>query len=481
MYFKRKRKPVINSTSTCNPLPKKMLKILNLTPSRIKDLLLMFSLSISIFLVFRHPQAPLPLAITTPSPSPTLRKHLLFSIASSSNSFPLRSSYIRLWYTPLYTRAIAFLDQPVSSSVDPTLPPIIVSGDTKSFPYTFKGGLRSAIRVARVVKEAVDRNETGIRWLVFGDDDTVFIVDNLVKVLSKYDHDKWYYVGSNSESYEQNLKYSFDMAFGGGGFAISYSLGKVVSRVLDSCLMRYAHLYGSDARIWSCLAELGVSLTHESGFHQVDMRGNFFGMLAAHPLSPLLSLHHLDALEPIFPNMSKTHALEHFFKAVNVDSSRILQQTVCYDHFNSLTVSVAWGYAIQVYEGNQLLPDLLSLQKTFSPWKRGANVAAHFMFNTREFPRDSCRRPLVFFLDSVLSDKNVVWSNYTRHSDGDCLRANAIKNLKDVKVVSQKLELDAEQMMAPRRQCCEILPSYNESMVIKIRKCGVDELISMNV
>lgn len=176
------------------------------------------------------------------------------------------------------------------------------------------------------------------------------------------------------------------------------------------------------------------------------MRGNLFGMLTAHPLSPLVSLHHLDAIEPLFPNMNQAQALAHFFKTVNVDSSRILQQTVCYDRFNSLTVSVAWGYAIQVYESNQLLPDLLSLQKTFTPWKRGANVEAHFMFNTREFPKDVCKRPLVFFLESIASDKNVVWSNYTRHSDGNCLRVDAIKNLKEVRVVSQKLELDVEQV-----------------------------------
>ncbi|XWS63327.1 hypothetical protein CRYUN_Cryun06bG0085700 [Craigia yunnanensis] len=375
-----------------------MFKILNLTPTRIKDLLLIFFLFVSIFLVFRHRQAPLPFDITSSSLPPR---------AAITSSLPLLPH------------------QTLSPAEAPTF--------------------ASAIRVARVVKEAVDRNETGIKWFVFGDDDTVFIVDNLVKVLSKYDDEMWYYVGSNSENYEQNLKYSFDMAFGGGGFAISYSLGKVLGRVLDSCLMRYAHLYGSDARIWSCLAELGVGLTHEPGFHQVDMWDNFFGMLTAHPLSPLVSLHHLDAMEPLFPNMNKTHALAHFFKAVNVDSSWILQQTVCYDRFNSLTVSVAWGYAIQVYEDNQLLPDLLSLQKTFSPWKRGANVEAYFVFNTRKFPRDSCKRPLVFFLESVVSEKNVVWSNYTRHSDENCLRTDSIKYLIEVRVVSQKLELGTER------------------------------------
>jgi len=34
----------------------------------------------------------------------------------------------------------------------------------------------------------------------------------------------------------------------------------------------------------------------------------FFQMLDAHPLSPLLSIHHLKALEPIFPDMDRVEA-----------------------------------------------------------------------------------------------------------------------------------------------------------------------------
>lgn len=88
-------------------------------------------------------------------------------------------------------------------------------------------------------------------------------------VLSKYDHEKLFYIGSISESLEQNLKMSFGIAYGGGGFAISATLARALSKVLDSCLMRYPHLYGSDHRISSCITELGVHLTLESGFHQV--------------------------------------------------------------------------------------------------------------------------------------------------------------------------------------------------------------------
>lgn len=391
---------------------------------------------------------------------------------------------MRLWYSPNSTRAFAFLDRVNASEAgdDDNLPPVFVSQDTSKFPYTYRGGLRSAIRVARVVKEIVDRNDGGVRWYVFGDDDTVFFVDNLVKTLAKYNHERWFYVGSNSESYEQNVKYSFEMAFGGGGFAISHSLARVLATVLDSCLVKYAHLYGSDARVFACLAELGVSLTHEPGFHQVDVRGSLFGMLSSHPLSPLVSLHHLEAVEPIFPWLNRTRAMGHLFEAVNVDPARILQQTVCYDHSKSLTVSVAWGYAIQVFESIESLPDLLRLQRTFTPWKRGVNAdASHYVFSTRDYPKDPCKRPVIFFLESVIANKkDGIWSYYTRYEVKECVRPNVIKNLKHIRVLSEKLELDTEQMKAPRRQCCNILPSFNESMIITIRQCGVDELISLH-
>ncbi|KAJ0666987.1 hypothetical protein HanPI659440_Chr17g0672821 [Helianthus annuus] len=108
-------------------------------------------------------------------------------------------------------------------------------------------------------------------WFVFGDDDTVFFHENLVKTLSKYDHELPYFIGSNSESFIQNRFFSFSMAFGGAGFAISYPLAKTLAKVLDSCLERYHHLYGSDGRISSCLAELGVGITREPGFHQVKL------------------------------------------------------------------------------------------------------------------------------------------------------------------------------------------------------------------
>lgn len=87
-------------------------------------------------------------------------------------------------------------------------------------------------------------------------------------------------------------------------------------------------------------------------------------MLSSHPLSLVALLRHIDVVKPIFPGMSRIHALEYLFKAAHFDPARILQQTVSYDRTNELTVSVSWGYAIQLYEENKLLPEVLSLQRT---------------------------------------------------------------------------------------------------------------------
>ncbi|KAL5700246.1 hypothetical protein ACHQM5_025718 [Ranunculus cassubicifolius] len=409
-------------------------------------------------------------------------QHLVFGIASSSSSYPNRQSYIRTWWQPGLTRGYVFLDRKLNNNnTSDLLPPILISEDTSRFPYSFPHGLRSAIRITRIVKEIVHLNLPDVRWFVFGDDDTVFFTHNLLKVLSKYDHNLWYYVGTNSESFAQNRNYSFDMAFGGAGFAITFPLATVLATVLDSCLFRYHHLYGSDSRIFSCLAELGVALTHQPGFHQVDMRGDLFGMLSAHPLTPLLSLHHLDSVRPIFPGMNHTQALEQFLLAVRVDSERILQQTVCYDRSKSLTISVSWGYSVQVFEGNQLLPDLLPVQRTFIPWRRGLNINLQpFMFNVRDFPRDPCKRPAVFFLENVSRDANEIRSKYRRHHVRNCLQNGSSKDLEQIEVITQRLDLDVAELQAPRRHCCEVLSSFDTKIEIGIRHCRNKELIMMN-
>ncbi|XP_054812488.1 uncharacterized protein LOC129313428 [Prosopis cineraria] len=411
--------------------------------------------------------------------------HIVFGIASSMKSWPKRKEYLKLWWRPNQMRGCVFVEslsaEDRANNASSSLPPLRVSEDTSRFRYTFRGGSRSAIRVARVVAETVALNHSDVRWYVFGDDDTVFFPDNLLKTLAKYDHELWYYIGAHSEIYEQNRFFGFGMAFGGAGFAISSSLAKVLAKVFDSCIERYPHLYGSDSRVYSCLTELGVGLTHEPGFHQVDLHGDMFGLLAAHPVTPLLSLHHMDYTDPIFPNMTRTQALRRLLEAADVDSQRMLQQTVCYDRWFSWTISVSWGYAVQVFPSHMFLPDALTVQQTFRQWRKGNAFAGAFTFNKKDPHPDPCRRPTIFYLDSLSSGEDVIISNYTKHYQNCSYDSASPRKLEAIKVVTNKLDLNIKQLQAPRRQCCDVLPSTaRDLMEIAIRDCKEEELIYMH-
>ncbi|WVZ95182.1 hypothetical protein U9M48_040979 [Paspalum notatum var. saurae] len=433
------------------------------------------------------PPVPLPVPILAPEdePEPTSLRHVVFGVASSRRTLPLRLPLLRLWLRAP-ARAFLFLDAPPPATSLPDLPPglaVRVSADASRFPYTHPRGLPSAVRVARIAAElvpALGHEAPAPRWLVLADDDTAFVLPNLLRALQGYDHREPWYLGARSESAAQNAWHGFAMAYGGAGIAVSWPLARRLARALDSCVLRYPHLYGSDARIYACLAELGVELTHEPGFHQIDLHGDISGLLRAHPLTPLVSLHHLDHVYPLYPGMDRARAMQHFFRAANADPARILQQTVCYDHKQSLTVSVAWGYSVQVFKGNVLLPDLLAVQKTFVPWKRGRNVTDVYMFDTKHYPRNECKRGALFFLKSISSGGGKTETTYNRQTPRKCSPdLIPLKNLRLIKVTSELLHLVPGKAL--RRHCCDIVPSSSDTtMDVNIRKCKDDELIAMH-
>lgn len=217
----------------------------------------------------------------TSDPKPeeeTQIKHVVFGIAASAKLWKRRRDYVKLWWRPDgEMKGVVWLDKHVdddNDTVSTGLPLIKISSDTSKFKYEYPKGNRAALRLTRIVSETVrllngTESEKNVRWIVMGDDDTVFFTENLVRVLRKYDHKQFYYIGSSSESHIQNIKFSYGMAYGGGGFAISYPLAKALEKMQDRCIQRYPELYGSDDRIHACMAELGVPLTREVGFHQV--------------------------------------------------------------------------------------------------------------------------------------------------------------------------------------------------------------------
>lgn len=128
-----------------------------------------------------------------------------------------------------------------------------------------------------------------------------------------------------------------------------------------------------------------------------------FGLLAAHRVTPLVSLHHLDLIEPIFPNMSQVQALQKFKDPIKMDSYGLMQQSICYDENHQWTVSVSWGYAVQIFRGIFSARDMERPARTFLNWYREANYKG-YPFNTRSFSRNDCQKPFIFHLSNATYD-----------------------------------------------------------------------------
>jgi hypothetical protein len=162
------------------------------------------------------------------------------------------------------------------------------------------------------------------------------------------------------------------------------------------------------------------------------------------------------------------------FRPNTVQIRRLSGKTVCYDRFRSLTVLIAWGYSVQVFKGNVLLPDLLAVQKTFVPWKRGRNVTDVYMFDTKHYPRDECKSATLFFLKSVSSSEGKAETTYTRQTSRKCLPdLIPLSKVHLIKVTSEQLHL------VPGKVCLEGICFHQmTSYTSQFENCRYDSIFS---
>lgn len=136
---------------------------------------------------------------------------------------------------------------------------------------------------------------------------------------------------------------------------------------------------------------------------QYDVYGNLLGLLGAHPVTPLVSLHHLDVVEPIFPRMTQLKALQHLTQSIQLDSASIMQQSICYDKKRYWSISISWGYAVQILRGVISPRELEMPTRTFLNWYRKADYTA-YAFNTRPVSRHPCQKPFIYYMSTSRYD-----------------------------------------------------------------------------
>ncbi|XP_042022135.1 uncharacterized protein LOC121769402 [Salvia splendens] len=430
------------------------------------------------------PSAPASASFFSPflkNQQPTTLDHLVFGLVGSEKAWHHRKAYIESWWRPNATHGLLFLDTAPTGDLLPwsaASPPYRVSDDLTRF---LNKSDVVAQRIIHAIMEVYREEEhENMRWLVMGDDDSIFVVDNMLQILSGYDHTKYYYFGGQSEFILSNYWYSFSQGFGGAGFIMSLPLAKLVAADMDKCLLRYRHLNAADKTTMSCIADIGVNLTPLKGIHQIDMRGDISGFLSSHPKYPLLSLHHFDMVDPIFPNMNRSESTRHLMKAVAADNSRMLQQTICYHRPTNWSFSISWGYSAHIYEKILARSHLQFPIETFKTWWHPNPRPPHYMFNTRLPSRDPCLAPHMFFYHTVGTTTNdqilTEFSRAWRRDLPPCSFSgnHSADSISTIKVYSPA----TKRFQADRSECCDVVRMDGEEAEIKFRECAAQEIIA---
>ncbi|KAJ6703556.1 TRANSFERRING GLYCOSYL GROUP TRANSFERASE [Salix viminalis] len=210
-----------------------------------------------------------------------------------------------------------------------------------------------------------------------------------------------------------------------------------------------------------------------------DVYGNLFGLLAAHPVTPLVSLHHLDVVEPIFPNATRVQALRWLTVPMKLDSAGLMQQSICYDKSKRWTVSVSWGFAVQIFRGVFSPREIEMPSRTFLNWYKKADYTA-YAFNTRPVSRNPCQKPFVFYLSKAKFDSslNTTVSEYSRHYDPHPACKWKMANPDKIKTIVVHKKPDPHLWdRSPRRNCCRVMNSEKKgSVMIHVGVCRDDEI-----
>jgi hypothetical protein len=158
-------------------------------------------------------------------------------------------------------------------------------------------------------------------------------------------------------------------------------------------------------------------------FVQMDIREDPFGILAAHPVTPILSIHHLDSISPIFPHMNQVQSLRKLTEAMKVESGSVMQQSMCYDEQLKWSFSVSWGYVVHVHYGFLKPHELEVAIRTFKSLQKKSDASA-FSFKLRSYnSKDHCTHPTRYYMESMQGPLN----NSNSNSSQDLLESVYVK------------------------------------------------------
>ncbi|CAF0957707.1 unnamed protein product [Rotaria sordida] len=210
-------------------------------------------------------------------------------------------------------------------------------------------------------------NMKTIKWFAFGDDDTIWFLNNLLQTLQQYNASNLIYLGNISDKLKAVQYHGTDFAYGGGGFLLSRPLTLRAVQHNKDC-QRYVKLFGGDEMIGKCITEvLKINLTSNKNFHQMDHDGNMDGYLES-GIEGLVSLHHMFSYwEPFSEEHTiGPHETMYLLKlAYQTFDNNFLKRYVRLDHQTNRTFLLTMGYSFSLFNRILTYEELMKVEKTW--------------------------------------------------------------------------------------------------------------------
>ncbi|CAF1330569.1 unnamed protein product [Adineta steineri] len=206
-----------------------------------------------------------------------------------------------------------------------------------------------------------------LKWLLIGDDDTLWFIPNLIRTLNEYDYRAPIYLGDYSDSREALNRFGNYYAYGGGGIAFSRPVAQRLISSIPDCDV-YKDLFGGDMILGKCVNEkVGTNLTRDDRFHQMDINKDATGYFES-GIQGLVSIHHMFSwwsLVPGWMSIDKIEILHLFYEAYQTTSYSYLKRYVWIDSMVNKTLVLTLGYSVTIYNQSLSLKQIDAIELTF--------------------------------------------------------------------------------------------------------------------
>ncbi|CAM4836485.1 unnamed protein product [Rotaria magnacalcarata] len=206
-----------------------------------------------------------------------------------------------------------------------------------------------------------------IQWFAFGDDDTVWFLDNLLQTLQQYNASTSIYLGNISDKLGAIRHHGTYYAYGGGGIILSRPLALKAAQHMKDC-RRFHHFFGGDEMIGKCITEiLKINLTRNQNFHQMDHEGDMDGYFES-GIQGLVSLHHMFSYWEPFPEehtINPRETMDLLKLAYQTFNHDFLKRYVRIDQQTNRTFLLTMGYSFSVINRILTHDELMKVENTW--------------------------------------------------------------------------------------------------------------------